>query len=57
MIKDDLKALMKALGLSDQGTNGKLQSHIDEHFTANPELQNNVRFLGLFNKAPVCQKP
>jgi hypothetical protein len=57
MMKDDLNALMEALSLSDQGTNAESQSHIDKHFTANPELQNNVRFLGLFNKALVYQNP
>jgi hypothetical protein len=48
--KDDLRALAIALSISDKGTNNDLSARINNHFQANPDLQRNSRFLGLFNK-------
>ena len=46
--KGDLHALAMALGLSNQGTNSELSSHIQAHFDTNQDLQENPRYSGLF---------
>jgi hypothetical protein len=54
--KDDLRLLAIALSLNDKGTNNELQSHIDAHFKAHPDVQKNSQFSGLFNKGSHHQK-
>ncbi|THU88384.1 DDE-domain-containing protein [Dendrothele bispora CBS 962.96] len=48
--KADLGDIAASLDLPVNGTKEDIHSRIEEHFTANPELKENARYVGLFRR-------
>lgn len=54
--KGELEDIASAFGLSFEGTKATLTQRIIDHMKANPQLEQNPRFSGLYNAATTVQR-
>ena len=48
--KSELQDIALALRISDQGTKEEIQTRIKKHLDNNPNLEEDARFAGLYNR-------